>query len=107
MLSHHPDYQPKDKCSCGTEKALFDFIPDSIYGVSIQKSCCIHDHRYDIGGDENDKMQADKEFLMNMLNEIETNTKWYHPTFLARRRAMSYYEAVVRMGNSSFNWITN
>lgn len=106
-LSHHPDYKPKDGCSCGAENALFDFIPDTIYGISIRKSCCIHDHRYEIGGTQEDKNQADREFLGNMLTEIEHNTKWYIPTFLARRRAMDYYEAVSRMGDSSFNWRTN
>lgn len=125
ILSHHPDYKPKRNCSCGAEDALFDFIPDTIYGINIRKSCCIHDHRYSIGGDDNDKTQADREFLMNMLTEIEDYSitkpmrsefnsllqyvimviKWYTtPTYLAKKRAMTYYEGVVRAGDSSFNW---
>lgn len=107
MLSHHPDYKPKDKCSCGAEDALFDFIPDTIYGISIEKSCCIHDHRFEVGGNQKDFESANREFLMNMLTEIEEGAKWYTPTFLARSRAMKYYEGVVRCGDSSFNWRTN
>lgn len=103
-LSHHPDYKPKEGCSCGAEDALFDFIPDTIFGISIKKSCCIHDDRYTRGGDAVDKMSADREFLSNMLSEIEEGVKWYTPTFWARRRAMTYYEGVVRAGNSSFNF---
>ena len=110
MLSFHPDYTEWSigrKCSCGAENARFDFVPDTIYGLSIKVACCIHDHRYEIGGTEQDKINADLEFLQNILTIIGKHKKWYYPTFLARRRAMTYYEAVVRAGNSSFNWRTN
>ena len=106
-LSSHPDYKPKEGCSCGAENARFDFVPDAIYGLPITKACCIHDDRYDRGGTLQNKINADLEFLQNMLTIINGYDKWYYPTFLARRRAMDYYEAVVRMGNSSFNWRTN
>lgn len=106
MLSHHPDYKPKDGCSCGAENAMFDFIPDTIFGINIRKSCCIHDDRYERGGDAIDKLNADNEFLANMLKEIADGNKWYIPTFWARRRAMTYYEGVIRAGDSSFNFIT-
>lgn len=128
VLSTHPEYKPKEKCSCGAEDALFDFVPDTIYGISIQKSCCIHDDRYARGGNLNDKITADHEFLLNMLLQIEAfgkekpkredfknwrefslaKARWYAtPLYLARARALKYYEAVARMGDSSFNWITN
>jgi len=103
-LSHHPDYKPKDNCSCGAENARFDFIPDTIYGISIKKSCCIHDDRFERGGNEEDFEQANREFLINMLEEIEEGIVWWKPTFLARRRAIDYYEGVVRCGRSSFNF---
>ena len=104
MLSHHPDYKPKHNCSCGAENALFDFIPDTIYGISIRASCCRHDDRFERGGNRDDFDLANREFLSNMLIEIEAGSKWYTPTFLARRRAMIYYEGVVRCGASSFNF---
>jgi len=104
MLSHHPDYKPKDKCSCGAENALFDFIPDTIYGISIKKSCCIHDDDFERGGDIVDFNNANIRFLQNMLTEIREGIVWWKPTFLANRRAMSYYEGVVRCGKESFNF---
>lgn len=104
ILSSHPDYIPKDGCSCGAEDALFDFIPDTIYGLNITKACCVHDDRYTRGGNIFDKDNADKEFLSNMLSIINSHNKWYYPHWLARRRAMSYYDAVVRCGKSSFNF---
>lgn len=128
VLSKHPEYKPKDKCSCGAEDALFDFVPDTIYGISIQKSCCIHDDRYTRGGTLDDKIVADHEFLLNMLLQIEAfgkakpkreDFKTWHayslarvrwtmtPLYLARTRALKYYEAVVRLGGDSFNWLTN
>lgn len=106
-LSNHPDFEEwikNNHCSCGAENARFDFVPDTIYGLSIKEACCRHDHRYTIGGNKEDKESADREFLSNMLYLIDHNEKWYYPTFLARRRAMDYFEAVVRAGNSSFNF---
>lgn len=104
MLSHHPYYTPKDNCSCGAENALFDFIPDTIYSISIRKSCCIHDDRFERGGDVVDFNNANLEFLQNMLIELKAGEKWWTPMFLARRRAMTYYEGVVRCGKESFNF---
>jgi len=124
MLSHHPNYKPKEGCGCGSDKSRFDYVPDTIYGLSIKGACCPHDDRYERGGTELDKQSADREFLANMLMLIEeranrnTDTKgmkWYgkwfakskdfsYPTLLARRRALKYYEAVVSFGDSSFNF---
>ena len=39
-LSHHIDYKPKKGCSCGAEDAMFDFVPDTIFGLSITTACC-------------------------------------------------------------------
>lgn len=103
-LSHHPDYKPKRNCSCGAEDAPFDFIPDTIYFLSIKRACCIHDDRYRRGGNFEDKAKADNEFLSNMLTIINGCRKWYYPKFFARRRALKYYEAVVKFGDSSFGW---
>lgn len=107
VLSHPRGFSRwlKDSnCSCGSDKAKFDYVPDTIYGVSIRECCCVHDYRYSIGGDRTDKDKADQEFLYNMLKIIGSVDKWYYPSFLARRRALKYYEAVVKFGDSSFNW---
>ena len=104
MLSHHIDYIPKDKCSCGAENARFDYVPDTIFGLSIKMACCIHDDRYSRGGNESDRGDADEEFLHNLLTIIHSFDKWYYPHWLARHRAMTYYDAVVRYGAGSFNY---
>jgi hypothetical protein len=95
---------PEDYTSlgCGAEKARFDFVPDSIYGVSIKPACIIHDYAYLVGKTIEDKQHADREFLNNLLRLIEANDKWYYPTMLARRRALKYYEAVVAFGGTAF-----
>ena len=104
MLSHHIDYKPKDKCSCGAEDARFDYVPDTIFGLSIKMACCIHDDRYSRGGREADRILADMEFLSNMLTIINSHKKWYYTHWLARKRTMIYYDAVVRYGAGSFNY---
>jgi hypothetical protein len=85
---------------CGAENARFDFVPDTIYGLSIFEACRRHDWAYFIA---DNKEMADYEFLANMLTIINSHKKWYYPHFLARRRAMSYYEAVVRFGGDAFD----
>ena len=107
QLSHHPDYAPKDGCGCGADRAAFDYVPDSFWfgSVSFKAACCIHDDRYDRGGSEADKIKADRELLMNLIVIADdTMEKWYIPTALIRRRAMTYYDAVMRAGKKSFNY---
>ena len=103
-LSHHIHYKKKDGCSCGAEDALFDFVPDTIFGLSIRRACCIHDDRYERGGVEQDRTFADREFLENMLTIIGNYKKWYYPHWFARHRAMTYFDAVRRYGGKSFNY---
>ena len=103
-LSHHIAYKPKEGCSCGAEDAMFDFVPDTIFGLSIKRACCIHDDRYSRGGTQIDKQLADDEFLNNMLVIINSHKRWWYPHFLASHRAMTYYHAVRKHGNSSFNF---
>ena len=103
-LSQHEYYKPKDGCSCGAEDALFDFVPDTIFGLDIRPVCCRHDDRYERGGTEYDRRVADREFLSNLLTIINSNNRWYYPTMWARYRAMTYYNAVVECGSSSFNY---
>ena len=97
----HDDYRSN---GCGADTARFDFVPDTIFGLSIYEACRRHDHAYMVGGGEIDKILADKEFLDNLLTLINTYDKWWYPHWLARHRAMTYYDAVVRMGDSSFNY---
>jgi len=92
----------KEGCNgCGTgwsEK----LVPDTIYGMSIEEACCVHDYMYVVGATEEDKVNADHVFLDNMLILIANNHKWYYPTMLARHRAITYFDAVTRAGGKTF-----
>lgn len=119
MLSAHPEYKPKEGCGCGSDKAMIDFVPDNIFGLSIKEACCPHDDRYERGGSQEDKDVADLEFHGNMLRIIDNYKlanqvgKWnkfkcaMYPHLIARHIATGYYDKVVRFGDSSFNWRTN
>lgn len=110
-LSHHPDFvtwaKDNSKCSCGAEKAWFDFIPDWILlVVSIVLACCIHDHRYSIGGSEADKIKSDRELMNNILNTIDDygEKHRFFPSTIARYRAVTYYNGVILGGKKAFNF---
>lgn len=110
-LSHHPDFitwaKDNKKCSCGAEKAWFDFIPDWILlVVHIVLACCIHDHRYVIGGSEADKIEADRELMNNILTIVEDygDEHRFFPSTLARYRAVTYYNGVILGGKKSFKF---
>lgn len=87
---------------CGSSKARFDYVPDSIFGVSITEACRIHDYMYSVGKTLDDKYQADLIFLSNMLVLVERNTSWWYPTTIARNLVLKYYEAVVYFGEPAF-----
>lgn len=110
-LSHHPDFvawaKDNSKCSCGAEKAWFDFIPDWILlVVSIVLACCIHDHRYAIGGSEADKIKGDRELMNNILSTIDDygEKHKFFPSTIARYRAVTYYNGVILGGKKSFKF---
>jgi hypothetical protein len=86
---------------CGAANSKFDFVPDTIYGLSIREACYRHDYGYHVGKDIQDKMAADDQFLRNMLFIINTQStpllKWPR-----RWRAMTYYSAVCDKGYKAF-----
>ena len=85
---------------CGSAKAKFDFIPDTIYGMSIKAACDRHDWMYHKGLTNADKEEADRVFLNNMLRLIEAGNKLLKP--FRRRRALKYYLAVKHFGGVAF-----
>ncbi len=89
---------------CGAANAKFDFVPDSIYGLKIQEACHIHDWMYHQGKTIEDKKEADRVFLNNLLRLIEAQTSFVGKLLkpLRRRRALKYYEAVVSFGGPAF-----
>jgi len=95
-------YYKEDKCNgCGTGWSA-SLIPNTIYGLCIYRACCIHDYMYEVGTTIEDKEEADRVFLNNLLRIIEAKKAWWFPHFLARSRAMKYYESVVNFGGLAF-----
>ena len=82
---------------------LGDFlVPDKILGLSIFKSCRIHDYEYHIGKNLADKIKADNRFRDNMVRIIKVKTKW---KWLRKSRlwfAKRYYRAVKEYGGPAF-----
>ena len=89
---------------CGSSKAKFDFVPDSIYGLTIKPACHVHDFQYYKGKTIEDKQEADRRFLNNMLRLIEADISRLRKIIkpLMRRRALKYYEAVNAFGGTAF-----
>lgn len=101
-LSHREGYVPKKDCNgCGSGWTA-KLIPNTIYFLNIRPACCIHDDRYEHGTTIQDKEEADREFLNNMLRIIEAKKGWWFPHFLARQRALAYYASVVNFGGPAF-----
>ena len=97
-------YKKNPNCNgCGTDWNA-KLIPDTIYLVSIREACCIHDYMYSVGKTADYKKKADNIFLQNMYKIIENNNKWYYPTFLAKRRARTYYLSVKLFGDGAY-WV--
>ena len=86
---------------CGAANAKFDFIPDSIYGLKITQACNRHDWMYHVGATLEDKEEADRVFLNNLLRLIEARSNRFLKP-LRRRRALKYYEAVVVFGGPAY-----
>ena len=85
---------------CGSAKAKFDFIPDTIYGLIITEACDIHDYDYHVGETEEDRRAADLHFLNNLMIIINMKGGWLR--WFRRRRALKYYEAVRELGSDTF-----
>ena len=94
--------QERDKvCNgCGAANAKFDFVPDTIYGLNINDACNIHDWMYSKGKTIEDKQEADRVFLNNMLRIIEAKGGFLK--VFRRMRAIKYYGAVVDMGGPAY-----
>jgi len=90
---------------CGAAGAKFDFVPDTIYGIYIGEACAVHDFMYHVGRSIEDKEEADRVFLNNLLRLIDKRKPWYVPKFLCRIRCRNYYRAVKYFGGPAF-WKT-
>lgn len=82
---------------CGSAQASFDYVPDTIYGLSVAPACFIHDYAYYLG--EN-KTQADNNLRDNINTIINEKGGWLRG--LRRARAAWYYYMPKWFGGSSF-----
>lgn len=86
------------------DSALSALIPNTMYGLDVTEAGNIHDYMYYVGHTIQDKQEADRIFLNNLLRIINNYGGWL--AFLRRRRALKYYEAVLYFGGPSF-WETH
>ena len=86
---------------CGAGNAKFDFVPDTVYGLSITKACNIHDWMYHFAeGSHEVKKQCDRIFLFNMLRIVNDKGGWLMKP--RRWRVHNYYRAVKKFGGPAF-----
>ena len=95
--------QKSDICNgCGTKGLVGAVVPDSLWGLDITEACHIHDYMYAIGECIEDKYEADRVFLNNMLRMIDALDSWFLVRWLRTRAAVKYYHAVRDFGGPAF-----
>lgn len=86
---------------CGTKGLGGWIVPDTLWGLDITFLCNIHDWMYSEGKTIEDKEEADRSFLNNMVRLIDAkSSRWLR--WIRRSRAMSYYSAVRDFGGPAF-----
>jgi hypothetical protein len=84
----------------GGWKALL--VPETLWGLSVNEACNIHDWMYHVGETIEEKKEADRVFLNNMIRIIDAKTRWNWLKRLRLRRAKIYYLAVCWFGGPAF-----
>ena len=101
------EYDPE--CDFMGPKGAEQYVPRHIVGIDMNTAAYEHDLTYIMGGDENDKIDADIAFMAMMMYEVETYEYWWGSNWLlksiARKLVMWYYSAVVAGGAKSFCYI--
>lgn len=87
---------------CGPSGWKSRLVPDSILGVSIKVACEIHDFMYFFGENEEDREEADRTFLNNMLRIVEAESAWFGSKWARRRLVLYYYSSVRDFGGRYF-----
>jgi hypothetical protein len=106
QYNHELDYSGPEH-----SKVLTFFIPSTLYGINCNLAFYQHDALYAIGGDAEDRFNADIKMMATALKIIEkTPDRWYIwggngiRRRLAERRLLKYYNAVRWGGKSSFKF---
>lgn len=83
---------------CGG-KGSYVPVPDFIF----EASCDHHDFNYWLGGTEEDRAEADRQFYEAMLRDADSQGSWYTRAWY-RWWAYVYYKAVRHFASSFFNY---
>tara|TARA_R110000851_G_scaffold187318_1_gene337120 strand:- start:25990 stop:26349 length:360 start_codon:yes stop_codon:yes gene_type:complete len=84
------------------DSLISSFIPNTFYGLDMTECGNIHDYMYHIGKTEDDKNDADRTFLSNMIKTINAKSRNGFMRWIRRSRAMKYYTAVAEAGNTAY-----
>ena len=87
---------------CGPGRFGSLLVPDKIFGVDIKEACSIHDWMFLVGETIEDKREADRVFLNNMLRLIDAHNGSWFVNIFRRRKALAYHQAVADFGGPAF-----
>lgn len=87
---------------CGAGNAKFDFIPDTMYGLSVTPVCNLHDDAYTFcEPTQAGFAQSNNEFYENLKQWIKAKSNIFM-RYPRLARAKTYYEAVNKFGWDAF-----
>lgn len=89
-------------CNQAGPKGYGWLVPDTIWGLDIGDAADIHDYMYHFGKTIDDKNEADRVFLNNMIRIILNETRYKVLQWLRLKRAQKYFNAVCLFGGPSF-----
>jgi hypothetical protein len=87
---------------CGTNDWKGELIPESFLGLSITPACNIHDWMYYYGENNQDKEEADRVFLNNMVRIINNDSDDIFLKIARLAEAKIYHEMVKDFGRAAF-----
>lgn len=93
-----PQAKAKICNGCGSKGGID--VPDTMYGLSVTKSCDIHDFMWYYAKSIDDLHEANDIFYDNMKSEIKNGSWWFRGVRYIR--AHTYYRAVSLIGTESY-----
>jgi len=87
---------------CGPGRFGSLVVPDKLLWLDISEACRIHDWCYAVGVTIEDKHEADRVFLNNMLRLIDARMSAWPVRLIRTRMATYYYHAVRDLGGPAF-----
>lgn len=97
-----PDVVDAVTAGCGPGGFGDWLVPDTLWGLSIRPACRIHDWMYHVGATIEDKDEADRTLMNNMIRIIRARTNFVLLGLLRMRRARTYYFFVKEFGGPAF-----